>query len=114
MTKLEPERKLLRRRLSQYGWERVSDLLALQIADFTSKGVTGDNWDYNQVDDLLTEIMEEKACLSVKDLAVNGHDLMALGYSGREIGEKLQWLLEQVLEESVENEKQALLRCLKM
>ena len=114
MTKLEPERKLLRRRLSQYGWERVSNLLALQIADFTSKGVTGDNWDYNQVDDLLTEIMEEKACLSVKNLAVNGHDLMALGYSGREIGEKLQWLLEQVLEETVENEKQALLRCLKM
>ena len=114
MTKLEPDRKLLRRRLSQYGWERVSDLLALQIADFTSKGVTGDNWDYNQVDDLLTEIMEEKACLSVKDLEVNGHDLMALGYSGREIGEKLQWLLEQVLEETVENEKQALLRCLKM
>ena len=114
MTKLEPERKLLRRRLSQYGWERVSNLLALQIADFTSKGVTGDNWDYNQVDDLLTEIMEENACLSVKDLAVNGHDLMALGYSGREIGETLNLLLEKVIEEEVDNEKQALLRCLKM
>ena len=114
MTKLEPDRKLLRRRLSQYGWERVSDLLALQIADFTSKGVTGDNWDYNQVDDLLTEIMEENACLSVKDLAVNGHDLMALGYSGREIGETLNLLLEKVIEEEVDNEKQALLRCLKM
>ena len=114
MTKLEPDRKLLRRRLSQYGWERVSDLLALQIADFTSKGVTGDNWDYNQVDDLLTEIMEENACLSVKDLAVNGHDLMALGYSGREIGETLNLLLEKVIEEEVDHEKQALLRCLKM
>ena len=113
MTKLEPDKKLLRRRLAQYGWEMVSDLLALQWADFTSKGVMGKGPDFSRVDDLLTEIYEENACLSLKDLAVNGHDLMALGYQGKQIGETLKLLLEKVLEEELPNEKEALLECLK-
>ena len=57
----------------------------------------------------MAEIQAENACLSLKDLAVNGHDLMALGYSGREIGFALNRLLEQVLEDRLPNEKDALL-----
>ena len=34
---------------------------------------------------------------------------MALGYQGRQIGERLHWLLEQVLEETLPNDRQALL-----
>ena len=113
MLRLEPDKKLLRRRLAQYGWEKISDLLALQWADFTSKGVMGTAPDFSRIDDLLTEIYEENACLSLKDLAVNGHDLMELGYTGREIGEKLNLLLEKVIEEELPNEKEALLECLK-
>ena len=113
MTKLEPDKKLLRRRLAQFGWQRVSDLLALQIADFTSKGVMGSAPDFDRVQAMLTQIMEENACLSVKDLAVNGHDLMRLGYSGKEIGQTLNLLLEKVLEEELANDKDALLNFLK-
>ena len=113
MTKLEPDKKLLRRRVAQYGWEAVSDLLALQMADFASKGVMGTAPDFDRVDQLLAEIFEEDACLSLKDLAVSGHDLMALGYSGRQIGEKLELLLEMVLDEQLPNEKEALLKFLK-
>ena len=109
MLRLEPDKKLLRRRLAQYGWERVSDLLALQWADFTSKGVFGEDPDFGRIDDLLTEIMEENACLSLKDLAVNGYDLMAMGYSGKQIGQMLNLLLEKVLDEALPNEKEALL-----
>ena len=109
MTKLEPEKKLLRRRLSQYGWEAVCGLLALQWADFTSKGVTGTAPDFRRIRDLLTEIREEDSCLSLKDLAVNGHHLMALGIQGKEIGQTLNRLLEAVMDETVPNETQALL-----
>ena len=114
MTPLTPDKKLLRRRLARYGWENVSDLLALQWADFGSKGVIGDGPDFDLVDELLTQIMEEDACLSLKELAVNGHDLMALGYTGKEIGKLLNQLLEQVLDERLPNDKEALLQYLSL
>ena len=62
---------------------------------------------------VLEEIREEKTCLSLKDLAVNGHDLMALGFSGTAIGITLNKLLEQVLDEQLPNEKTALLNAVK-
>ena len=58
---------------------------------------------------VLEEIKAENACLSLKDLALNGHDLMALGITGKAIGETLNALLEKVMEEELPNEKQALL-----
>ncbi len=113
MTLLEPERKLLRRRLSQYGVEGVQNLLALQKADFGSKGVTGDDPDpgFSQIEDLLLELLEEDACLGLKDLAVDGKDLLALGFpSGKALGQCLNRLLEAVVEERLPNEREALLR----
>jgi hypothetical protein len=38
---------------------------------------------------------------------------MDLGYRGPAIGQALQFLLEQVLDERVENEKEALIQALK-
>ena len=58
---------------------------------------------------LLEQIREENSCLHIRDLAVNGHDLMALGFSGPKIGECLNHLLELVQEEKLENTRQALL-----
>lgn len=109
MTKLEPDKKLLRRRLHQYGWECVSDLLALQWADFSGKGVREKGPDFDRIDELLTEIYQDKPCLSLKDLAVKGNDLMALGFAGKTIGQTLNILLDQVLDEQLPNEKAALL-----
>ena len=101
MTPLEPDRKLLRRRLSQYGAENVQLLLALQQADGCGNAA---------VEPLLTEILAEESCLKIKDLAINGHDLMQMGFTGRALGQCLQALLDQVLDEQIPNEKNALLR----
>ena len=113
MTPLTPDKKLLRRRLSQYGENRLRMLLRLQKADFCAKGVTGDTADFAAVEGVLEEIFSENACLSIKDLAVNGHDLMTLGYTGPAIGQTLQFLLEQVLDDRLPNEKEALINALK-
>lgn len=115
MTRLEPEKKNLRRWLGRLGWETIDRLLLLQEADMGSKG-TGKPEEMEQfpkIRELLKEIKAENACLSLKDLAVNGHDLMALGFTGKAIGETLNALLEQVLDEKLPNEKQALLGCIK-
>ena len=112
MNRLEPERRLLRRWLSRYGEDTVVRLLALQQADMGSKGTASSKTtDYfEEIHQLLTEIKEEKACLTLKDLAVKGADLMALGYHpGKALGRCLQQLLEQVLDDRLPNDRAALL-----
>ena len=59
---------------------------------------------------LLNEIAAEHGCLRVKDLAVSGNDLLALGLKpGPAVGETLSRLLDLVLDEAIPNEKEALL-----
>jgi tRNA nucleotidyltransferase (CCA-adding enzyme) len=58
---------------------------------------------------ILEEIRREDSCLCLKDLAVKGNDLMALGCRGKTVGTLLNLLLEQVVDEQLPNEKQALL-----
>ena len=111
MTKIQPERKSVRRWLSRLGAGTMEALLQLQEADMGSKGTgkPGELEQFAQLRALMAELQAEDACLSLKDLAVNGHDLMALGFSGREIGKKLDFLLSLVMDEKVENTKEALL-----
>lgn len=111
MTRLQPDKKLLRRQIGRLGWETVENLLYLQEADMGSKG-TGKPEElaiFPQIRELLDQIKAENACLSLKDLAVNGHDLMEMGFTGRAIGQCLNTLLEQVIDERLPNEKAALL-----
>ena len=112
MTPLQPDRKLLRRRLSQYGEEAVLQLLQLQKADYAATGTAGDAPDYAAVEALLSQLLLEKPPMAAKDLAVSGHDVMALGYSGPAVGAALSWLLEQVVEETLPNQRQNLLDAL--
>ena len=109
MTPLTADRKLLRRRLAQYGEEGVRNLLALQKADTKGTGVTDGALDFEGVEPLLEEILAENACLSLKDLEIDGHDLMAMGFRGREIGRTLETLLARVLDETLPNRREALL-----
>jgi len=56
------------------------------------------------------EILQEKPPVSLKDLAVNGKDLIELGYKeGKEIGQMLKELLNLVLEKPALNQKKILL-----
>ena len=108
---LEPEKKLLRRQIGRLGQDTVYQILSLQMADNSSKGTpkSGENEKYIQILDVLEEIKSEDGCFSLKDLAVNGNDLIKIGFSGRTIGLMLNWLLEQVMEETLPNERDVLL-----
>ena len=112
MTRLEEDKRLLKRRVRILGWETMEQLLQLQEADMGSKG-TGEKQDFDQfrrIRALLEEIRAENACLRLQDLAVNGKDMMALGLKGPDIGKTLNALLDAVLEERVPNDREALLQ----
>ena len=111
MVWLEVTKPAIRRWISRLGIEAMQQLMILQEADTGGKGTENpeDNPYFSGIAALIREILAEDACLQIKDLAVNGHDLMALGLSGKAIGQMLNRLLELVLDEEIQNEKAALL-----
>ena len=111
MVWLEVSKKTVRRWVSRLGDETFQDLLTLQEADCRGTGCPAAEAlaHFAMLRQLAEEVRAEDACLRIKDLAVDGHDLMDLGLSGKAVGQMLNRLLELVLDETVENEKDALL-----
>lgn len=61
------------------------------------------------------EIIEDGDCISLKMLAINGKDLMELGYQpGKNIGIMLEQLLDQVLEKPSLNTKEQLVKLIQV
>ena len=60
---------------------------------------------------LMAELRAADACLSLRDLAINGEDLLRMGMQpGRAMGALLQSLFEDVMDERLENDREQLLR----
>lgn len=102
--------KLVRRRLSRIGEGRFRDLLAIKKGDAVGQGThPGDiAWLYD-MENRLNRILAADACLSLRQLAVNGNDMAALGLSGPAVGEMLRALLDAVIDEQADNTRDALL-----
>ena len=102
-----PKHKAVRRLLNLLEHTNIDKLLALKRAD-----ILGQNPELNfRLFDLdeIEEIAKSEKKLTVKDLAVNGYDMIALGLKGKEIGRVLNYLLERVLENPEDNKKESLL-----
>ena len=106
-------KKELRRLLARIGEENMRDLLRMRRADAAAHAPAAAARLAALADEgerLLNEIAAEHGCLRVKDLAVSGNDLLALGLKpGPAVGETLSRLLDLVLDEAIPNEKEALL-----
>ena len=85
--------------INRVGVDNLNNLFELQIADIL--GSAKEYQDFSNVINLKEQcckIINEKQPLTVKDLAINGKDLMEIGFKqGKEIGIALNWLLEMVL-----------------
>lgn len=112
---LEADAKFLKRKLSKLGEKGFFDLVALCRADNMAQAEAYRHRQehYDEVERIAREILAGDNCFTLKSLAVNGHDLMAIGYKGKAIGGALQTLLEAVMDEKVENEKTVLIEYLK-
>lgn len=105
-------RKGLRRTVNKLGPEDALRLIAVKRADNLAQAPAcrGRQGELDRARQILDELMAEDACFSLKQLAVNGRDMMALGLSGPAVGRMLQRLLELVLEEELPNRQEDLLR----
>ncbi len=65
---------------------------------------------FDKIEQIGNEILQEQTCFSLKDLAVKGGDLIAIGFEpGKEIGIVLKKLLDAVIAERIPNEKEQLI-----
>ena len=63
----------------------------------------------DKAEGILNQLLTEGACVCLEQLAVRGGDLLALGFEGPALGEALETLLDQVIEERLPNDRAALL-----
>ena len=106
-------KKYVKRWLNKIGEEQFRRLLEVRKAD-----ILGQKPDYEQsridkvdsIEKFLEEVLQEDECFSLKDLAVNGKDLMSVGYkAGKELGNTLNEILQLVIDGECPNEKEKLL-----
>lgn len=113
--RLPVEEKVVKRWLSRLGPELFCDLMELDQADNRAKRpeMVADSRHWSELYYLTQKVLEQAECLSLKDLAVNGRDAMAVGLKGSAIGKALNGLLEDVVEGRRHNDREALLEALR-
>ena len=91
------------------GEHNLDNLFKLQIADVLSSKNRNDIQSILDLKQECNRIISEKLPLSLKDLDINGYDLMLLGYKDKEIGLQLKLLLDLVIEDETKNMKNKLI-----
>lgn len=108
---ISAEEKQLKRLLNKHGTEISRELIDLHRAD--TLGLAPVYWDrlplFDEAETMLDALLRQKTCFSLRDLAINGNDLLALGMTGKNIGEALDRCLDMVIDEAIVNEREALL-----
>lgn len=111
---IEPKYKYIRRWLNRLGEEQFRRLLNIRVADIMAqKRILNDERLYKVALalKLTDEILTAEECFTLKDLAINGKDLLSLGIpEGKEIGRILNQLLDMVMDDEIENDKDELLK----
>ena len=108
------DRVTIKRYLNHIGYNKLNKVLKLKLIyniffdnktkiEFIKKYI-----------DILNEIENNKECYTIKNLDIDGKVLKDLGYNGREIGEKLDFLLGEVIKSPLLNKKENLIELLKL
>ena len=105
-------KKTLRRALNQMGPDLFDDYAKLRRADMLGQSdymQEKKQQDYQHLLEMYREIREAQECLLIRDLKLDGKDLIAMGVQpGPDMGKILNDLLQQVLEEPQLNTKEKL------
>ncbi len=108
---VKPTRPNVKRWLAKYGEEAMRALCALKFADASTHNTAATDRVIiaNELKALVENIISSGECYTLSTLKIDGKDLIALGIQGEKIGKVLDRLLNLVIDEKCENEKNALL-----
>ena len=111
----------VRRFIIRVGQEHLNDLFDLRLADMYGMHNLPIQYKYSAAIELLVELkdriadeLEKKNALTLKDLAINGNDLIEAGFKkGKQLGLILNQLLECVIEDPGMNTREKLMEVAK-
>lgn len=110
----KPSLRSFRKSLSKMGEDLFSDYVFIKQADTLAQSEYQREEKLNNLEILkgyYEQIKEQQQCLSLKDLEITGKDLIDQGMQpGKELGEMLRYLLDCVLDDPKQNNKETLLR----
>lgn len=109
---IEPKEKIIRRLLHKLGSKEFYQLIEVHRADYTAQSGDKAEERFAALDEakrLADQIIEKQQCLTLRDLAVSGKDVMLAGIAtGPAIGQILNTLLERVINEELPNDREVL------
>ena len=91
--------------LNEFGLDIFKTYLEISNVIFNDK-----NEIIIKLTNILEEIVENNECYTIKELNINGRDIMDLGYKNKEIGEILNYLLHEVIKNPDINKKNDLIK----
>lgn len=104
----------VRRAVVKIGQEQYPAIFALKRADILAQSsyLRQEKLDYvDQYEQMYLAMLEKGNCISLKQLAVTGRDMIALGIPpGKQVGTMLAMLLDQVIRDPEKNERTYLLQ----
>lgn len=110
---LTAKKPVIKRLLNKLGEKQLRRLLVLRRCDIGGQEPTMLKARLETIRDVeitLDQILKENECFQLKDLAINGKDLIEIGFpQGKLIGMMLNILLNLVISESISNDKESLL-----
>jgi len=117
--RIEPCKIEIKKLLNRLGETRFRRLLVIKNIELkASKNKETDTLKkqyqtLKSIRSIFNDIIRKKECYHIKDLAINGDDLLDIGYQkGEKIGITLNKMLDLVINEQVKNDKNAILKVL--
>lgn len=106
-------KKSVKKFINRIGKEHLEDFLELRKADILGSVTNDDIWSVDEMRAAFQEVLNENHPMTIKDLDINGYDLMSLGYKGPQIGTIKKKLLEHVLHHHDDNKREILIKLAK-
>ncbi len=105
----------IKRLIRRVGLDNIDRLFELQLADIKGSELSGRDPDRTmKIRNKCFEVLSRREPLTVHDLDISGYDLLSLGYPpGKEIGEVMDYLLDQVVDNPALNQRDTLITLLK-
>ena len=111
---LECKNSRFKRIVADIGINHFLDFMKLKLADAFAHKLSKDTkyaiYYPDKIYERYAKVVSEHQALTVRDLDINGFDLMELGLKGKQVGDCLNYLIEEVLEDSRLNTHSALIK----